>query len=53
MANESRKVTRQVIDLAEQGVLCWEQIARDALNWMSEAEVAEFADANQYLETDE
>lgn len=52
MANESRKASRQVIDLAEQGVLCWEQIARDALNWMSEAEVQEFAHANEYFEGD-
>ena len=53
MANESRRATRQVIDLAEQGVLCWEQIARDALNWMSEAEVQDFADANEYFESEE
>jgi hypothetical protein len=50
MANESRRVTRQVLELAEGGVINWESLARDALNWMSEAEVAEFADANSYFE---
>jgi hypothetical protein len=40
-----------VLDLAEQGLTDWESIARDALNWMSEAEVAEFAHACGYLDT--
>ncbi len=53
MANESRRTTRLVLELAEGGVIDWEQIARDALNWMSEAEVAEFAHANGYLEEQE
>jgi hypothetical protein len=46
----SRAVTTQVLDLAEQGVISWESVARDALNWMSEAEVAEFARINGYTE---
>ena len=46
----SRPVTTEVIDLAEQGVLSWETIARDALTWMSESEVAEFARINGYVE---
>jgi hypothetical protein len=50
MANESRQMTRRVLELAEEGILCWEQIARDALNWMDEDEVAEFAGANGYFE---
>lgn len=53
MANESRRSTRQVIDLAEQGVLLWEQIARDCLNYMSEDEVADMAHSNGYFEFDE
>lgn len=43
-------MTTEVIDLAEQGVLSWETIARNALIWMSEAEVAEFARINGYVE---
>ena len=50
MANESRQATREVIELAEQGVLLWEQIARDCLNYMSESEVADMAHSNGYLE---
>jgi len=49
----SRPATSAVLDLAEQGVIDWESIARDALNGMSEAEVEEFADANGYLEEQE
>ena len=47
---QSRPVTTEVLDLAEQGVLSWETIARDALTWMSEQEVAEFARVNGYVE---
>lgn len=47
---QSRPVTTEVLDLAEQGVLSWETIARDALNWMSEQEVSEFARVNGYVE---
>jgi hypothetical protein len=47
---QSRPVTTEVLDLAEQGVLPWETIARDALTWMSESEVAEFALVNGYVE---
>lgn len=50
MANESRRATREVLDLAEQDVLCWEQIARDALNWMSEDEVRDMAEGNGYFD---
>jgi aldehyde:ferredoxin oxidoreductase len=53
MANESRRMTRRVLELAEEGIIDWEQIARDTLNWMSEAEVAEFADSNGYFEFEE
>ena len=46
----SRAVTTQVLDLAEQGVISWESLARDCLSWMSESEVAEFARINGYTE---
>ena len=49
----SRPVTSELLDLAEQGVLTWEQLARDALGWMSEAEVQQFAQANDYLQEQE
>jgi hypothetical protein len=46
----SRPVTSELLDLAEQGVISWESLARDCLNWLSEAEVAEFAHTNGYTE---
>jgi hypothetical protein len=49
----SRKVTCELLDLAEQGVIDWETLARDALGWMSEAEVAEFARRNDYIQDTE
>ena len=45
----SRPVTSELLDLAEQGVIDWESLARDALGWMSEDEVAEFARRNDYI----
>lgn len=53
MANEARQATRKVIDMAEQGVLLWEQVARDCMNYMSEDEVSDMADSNGYFEHDE
>ncbi len=50
---QSRPVTSELLDLAEQGLLTWEQLARDALGWMSEAEVQRFAQANDYLQEQE
>lgn len=49
----SRPVTSELLDLAEQGVLTWEQLARDALGWMSEHDVQKFAQANDYLQEQE
>ncbi len=49
----SRKTTCQLLDWAEEGMISWEQLARDALGWMSEAEVTEFAQRNDYIQNDE
>ena len=46
---QSRPVTSELLDMAEQGMLDWETLARDALGWMSEDEVAEFARRNDYI----
>lgn len=50
---QSRPVTSELLDMAEQGLIDWETLARDALGWMSEAEVEQFARRNDYLNTDE
>ena len=50
---QSRPVTSELLDLAEQGAIDWETLARDALGWMSEAEVQRFAQSNDYLQEQE
>jgi hypothetical protein len=50
---KSRPVTTQLLDAAEQGVIDWEQLARDALGWMSEDEVRQFAEANDLLQLED
>lgn len=49
----SRKMTCTLIEMAENGLIDWESLARDALGWMSEADVAEFARRNDYITDDE
>jgi hypothetical protein len=46
---QSRPVTSELLDMAEQGLIDWESLARDALGWMSEADVAKFARSNDYV----
>jgi hypothetical protein len=50
---QSRPVTSELIDMAEQGLIDWESLARDALGWMSEDEVKQFAQRNDYIQNDE
>lgn len=50
--NDVRKVTNQLIDLVDEGVLTWDMIARACLSYMSESDVADMADYN-YLIDDE
>ena len=45
-----RKATNKVIELAEAGVLSWETIARAALDYMSEDEVADMAQCNGFID---
>jgi len=49
----SRPVTSELLDMAEQGLIDWETLARDALGWMSESEVAEFAQRTDYIQETE
>ena len=53
MANEARRATARVIELAEEGVLVWEQIARDCMDYMSEADVKDMAEGNGYFDDPE
>ena len=48
-----REATEKLIDLAEEGVLSWEAIARAALDYMSEDEVADMAQCNDFIEDED
>jgi hypothetical protein len=50
---ETRKTTNRLIELAEDGVLSWEDLARTALNWLSEDDVHSMAEVNEFLPEDE
>ena len=50
---KSRENTVKLLDLAEQGVIDWESLARDLLGWLSDYEVGEFVRANDYFNDDE
>jgi hypothetical protein len=52
-ARDSRRVTTELLDLVEQGVIDRDSLIRDLLGWMSETEVAEFARRNDYITDDE
>ena len=43
MAQKLRAVTNQIFDAVDAGELSWEQVARGALQYMSESDVAEMA----------
>ena len=48
-----RKSTIKVIELAEEGVLTWEAIARECLSCMSESEVDDMATRCDWISTDD
>jgi hypothetical protein len=50
--SDVRKVTSQLIDLVNDGLLTWEQIAMECLSYMSECQVADMAYCG-YLINDE
>ena len=49
----ARKVTNELISMVEDGVLSWEAIARAALCYMSEDDVADMARSNELLPEEE
>lgn len=49
----ARKVTNRVWELAESGLLTWEIIAKEALSYMSEDEVADMAHCADWLDDEE
>jgi hypothetical protein len=49
----SREITCKLVEMAEEGILSWEAIARAALGYMSESEVADMAETEGFVEEDE
>jgi hypothetical protein len=48
-----RKTTNRLLELAEDGVLSYKDLAMAALKYMSEDEVEDMATANEFLPEDE
>ena len=48
-----RKVTNLILEMINEGTLDKEQLIRDLLRWMPEAEVEHFAEASGLLDTEE
>ena len=49
----TRKITCHLLDLAEEGALSWEGLARECLAYMSEYDVADMARVADWLEEEE
>lgn len=43
MARKPREVTNRIYDAVDAGTLSWEQVAKGALQYMSESDIAEMA----------
>lgn len=50
--SDVRQVTCQLIDLVDEGLLTWEQIARECLSYMSERDVADMASSGELIDDD-
>jgi hypothetical protein len=48
----ARRASTQLINMADNGEVSWEKLARDLLEWMMESDVERFAEINDYFETD-
>ena len=48
-----RKITNKVLEMAENGMLSWEVLARAALDYMSEDDVNDLANINCFLEDED
>lgn len=43
--NLTRRATMELIQMADEGVIGWEFLAKELTGWMSEADVAKFLDS--------
>lgn len=53
MSTPSRKYTNKVLELLEEGALDSKELAKNLLSWMSEADVEQFIEANDYPQVSE
>lgn len=49
----SREITSMPLELAEDGMISWETIARSCMGYMSEDDVADMADAEGLLDVND
>ena len=49
----TRSATCELIEMAELGVLSWETIARECLQYMSEDEVRDMAESNDWINSED
>ena len=49
----AKEATCELIEMAELGVLSWETIARECLQYMSEDEVRDMAESNCWIDSEE
>ena len=49
----AKEATCELIEMAELGVLSWEMIARECLQYMSEDEVRDMAESNDWIDPED
>ena len=49
----AREATCELIEMAENGEISWETIARECLQYMSEDEVRDMAESNDWIDLEE
>jgi len=48
-----REATCELIDMAENGAISWETIARECLQYMSEDEVRDMVESNDWIDDED
>lgn len=49
----AKEATCELIEMAEIGILSWETIARECLQYMSEDEVRDMAESNDWIDPED
>ena len=48
-----RKYTNQLLEMSEQGLINKDDLIRNLLSYMSESDVQDFVECNEYVEVDD